>query len=433
MSRDQTVQLLAQSAARTYPRMAARVLERTRPRDVATFVERQDGGLAADILRHLRPDFSSQVIAEIDATKATTILRGLEPSLAASLVARMDDDARETRLASLDPGLASELRELAAYETGVAGALMDPRAESFGPDTLVREALSRLRAGKRKVATDVFVVDDEGRLVASISVQDLALADPGARLDDVAQPSPPAIQALAPQEEVVAMASDRRVTSLPVVDITNRLVGVIRYGALLSAAERDASADLQTMVGVSRDERALSPAFLAVRRRLPWLQINLVSAFLAAFVVGLFEDTIAQVTALAVLMPVVAGQSGNTGHQALAVTMRGLALREIRVRHWFRVARKELLVATINGVAVALVTALGVFIWSQSVGIAVVIGSAMICSMIIAGVCGASVPMLLISLKLDPAAASSIVLTTITDVMGFLTFLGLATLALQML
>jgi magnesium transporter len=210
-------------------------------------------------------------------------------------------------------------------------------------------------------------------------------------------------------------------------------VGVIRYADLLRATQREATADIQTMVGVSKEERALSGVLFAVRKRLPWLQINLATAFLAAAVVGLFEGTIARFTALAVLLPVVAGQSGNTGAQALAVTMRGLALREIRLKHWPRVAGKELAAGAINGVAVALVTAIGVYLWSQSLGIAAVIGVSMVCSMIIAGVAGASVPMALTLLRQDPAAAASIVLTTVTDVMGFLTFLGFATLASGML
>ena len=227
----------------------------------------------------------------------------------------------------------------------------------------------------------------------------------------------------------MAIAEERRLTSLPVVDVSNRLLGVIRYAALLRATQRDATADLQTMVGASKEERALSGAMFAVRKRLPWLQINLATAFLAAAVVGVFEGTIARFTALAVLLPVVAGQSGTTGAQALAVTMRGLALREIRVRHWPRVAGKELAAGAINGLAVALVTAIGVYVWSRSLGIAAVIGVSMVVSMIVAGVSGASVPMALTLLRQDPAAAASIVLTTITDVLGFLTFLGFATLA----
>ncbi|MGH2688906.1 MAG: magnesium transporter, partial [Actinomycetota bacterium] len=197
---------------------------------------------------------------------------------------------------------------------------------------------------------------------------------------------------------------------------------------VFSASKEQSSADLQKMVGASKDERALSPVPFAVRKRLPWLNVNLLTAFLAAAVVGVFEGTIARITALAVLQPVVAGQSGNSGAQALAVTMRGLALREIRQSHWRRVALKELGVGVVNGVAVAVVTAVAVYAWSRSFGLAAVIAAAMVISMTMAGVAGASVPMMLKALGQDPATASSIVLTTVTDVVGFASFLGLATL-----
>ncbi|MGB5529105.1 MAG: magnesium transporter, partial [Ignavibacteriaceae bacterium] len=161
--------------------------------------------------------------------------------------------------------------------------------------------------------------------------------------------------------------------------------------------------------------------------RLPWLEINLATAFLAATVVGFFEDTIARITILAVFLPVVAGQSGNTGSQALAVTIRGLALREVRPRDWFKVARKEVSVGFINGLAVALTTSIIVYFWADSSGLAIVIGTSMILSMVIAGLFGAVIPMVLQALGQDPAQSSSIVLTTVTDVFGFLSFLGLAT------
>ena len=319
-----------------------------------------------------------------------------------------------------------------AYPAGVAGSIMNPRVPGFRGEVTAREALSQLRASRAHVS-DIFIVDSDGKLAGSVSLQELALAETGTRLEDIMTLAPARVQALAPHDELTAIAEDRRVSSLAVVDVSDRLLGVISYAELLAATQRDASADLQTMVGVSREERALSDAWFAVRKRLPWLQINLATAFLAASVVAIFEGTIARFTALAVLLPVVAGQSGNTGAQALAVTMRGLALREIRVRHWFRVARKELVAGAVNGVAVALVTAAGVLVWSRSLGIAAVIGVSMVCSMIVAGVAGASVPMALILLKQDPAASSSIVLTTLTDIMGFLTFLGFATLAAGML
>lgn len=432
MPADRAMTLLADASLRQYPAEAAVHLERMRPREVCAVLERVEPLVAADVLRRLRGDRAAPIAAALTEPAASRLLGALEPMTAASILARLDDAQRESRLERLEPALSRELRELMAYPAGVAGSIMNPRVPGFRGEVTAREALSQLRASRAHVS-DIFIVDSDGKLVGSVSLQELALAETGTRLEDIMSLAPARVQALAPHDELIAMAEDRRVSSLAVVDVSDRLLGVIPYAELLAATQRDVSADLQTMVGVSREERALSDAWFAVRKRLPWLQINLATAFLAASVVGIFEGTIARFTALAVLLPVVAGQSGNTGAQALAVTMRGLALREIRVRHWFRVARKELVAGAVNGVAVALVTAAGVLLWSRSLGIAAVIGVSMVCSMIVAGVAGASVPMALILLKQDPAASSSIVLTTLTDIMGFLTFLGFATLAAGML
>jgi magnesium transporter len=241
------------------------------------------------------------------------------------------------------------------------------------------------------------------------------------------------VQAVASVDEVVETFETHRVGSLPVVDFDGRVLGVLRQRELVQAAKEQATAGAVTMVGASDQERALSSPLFAVRKRLPWLQVNLVTAFLAAAVVGLFEDTIARVTALAVLLPVVAGQSGNTGAQALAVTMRGLALREVRTRQWLRVVVKEALAGAGNGIAVALTTAAAVYVWSRSPGLAVVIGTSMVLSMTLAGLSGAAIPMLLTALRQDPAQSSSIILTTVTDVVGFFSFLGIATLLSSML
>jgi magnesium transporter len=238
---------------------------------------------------------------------------------------------------------------------------------------------------------------------------------------------------MTPRDEVVELLNEHRLSSLPVVDLQNQVVGIIRQSGLVEAAQQDAVSDLQQMVGGSAEERALSPPSVGIRSRLPWLNINLVTAFLAASVVGLFEGTIARFTAVAVLLPVVAGQSGNTGAQALAVTMRGLALREIRVSQASRVLVKELIVGLVNGIAIAVVTSIGVYLWSQNVGLALVMFLAMIISMIAASAAGAMIPVVLVKLNRDPATASSIILTTVTDVVGFFAFLGLATLLANML
>ena len=166
---------------------------------------------------------------------------------------------------------------------------------------------------------------------------------------------------------------------------------------------------------------------------MPWLQINLLTAFLAASVVGLFEGTIAKFTALAVLLPVVAGQSGNAGAQALAVTMRGLSLREVKLRDWLKLAIKEGNVGLWNGICIAIVCGIGVYFWSGTFGLVLVIVSSMIISMVLAGLAGALIPMGLMRIGQDPAVASSIVLTTVTDIAGFFSFLGIATLLAAML
>jgi magnesium transporter len=241
------------------------------------------------------------------------------------------------------------------------------------------------------------------------------------------------VQAIASREEVLETFARYILLDLPVVDIDGVLLGVIINNSLVQAVQEESSADIQTMVGVSREERALSSALFAVKKRMPWLQINLLTAFLAAAVVGLFEHTIAQVTALAILLPVVAGQSGNSGAQALAVTMRGLALREITIRHWFTVMFKEVRVGFLNGLAIATTCGAGVYLWSHSWGLVAVICLSMVMAMVAAGFAGAVVPIALVRMGQDPAQSSSIILTTVTDVAGFFSFLGIATLMLRFL
>ena len=427
------IRSLVQDFIRLYPDEAAREVERLPAEEAAGLLERQDPARAAELLSRMPSGPAAETLAAMSEAAAGPVVAAMEPVTAAALLARLDDEVRQRRIALLDPALAQEVTGLMSYPPDVAGGLMDPRVTTFREQTTARDALARIRGLSNRRIQDVFLVDEEGRLTGTVGLQDLALAEPGTRLESLAPAGPISVQAMAPREDVVAIAESGRVASVPVVDLSDRLLGVIRHGDLVAATQEAASADIQTMVAVSPDERALSRPSFAVRKRLPWLQINLATAFLAASVVGLFESTIAQFTALAVLLPVVAGQSGNTGAQALAVTMRGLALREVRVRHWARIGGKELVVGAVNGVAVASVTALGVWLWSDSAGLAAVMGVSMVCSMVVAGVAGASVPMALTLLGQDPAAASSIILTTVTDVMGFLTFLGFATLASGML
>jgi magnesium transporter len=301
-----------------------------------------------------------------------------------------------------------------------------PRHAVFREDTRVAEVAAALAESHRYSDQTVTVVGGDGRLLGTLSTVQALLADPVARLASLGVQNTLSVDAFAHRDEVADLIDERRLSAIPVVDRDQRPVGLLNLRALAKVAEQDAVADMQSMVGASRDEHALSNVGFAVRKRLPWLQINLATAFLAAAVVGLFEATIAQFTALAVLLPVVAGQSGNTGAQSLAVTMRGLTLHEIGLRHWLRVVTKESTVGLVNGLAVAVVTMAGVYVWSRSLGLCTVIGLAMVMSMTIAGVAGAGVPLVLRASGQDPAQSSSIVLTTVTDITGFFSFLGLA-------
>jgi magnesium transporter len=310
---------------------------------------------------------------------------------------------------------------------------MDPRVTTYRGETTAEEAMIKLRKLRDRRVYNIYIVDGEGVYLGRVPIQDVIAAEPDDHLANLITDPHIHVETTASHADVVDLLDTHRLLALPVVDFMGRLVGIIRHQTLVETAEKEATADIQSMVGASREERALSTVGFAVRKRLPWLQINLLTAFLAAAVVGLFEGTIARFTALAVLLPVVAGQSGNTGAQALAVTMRGLALREVRTRQWFLVASKEVRVAFLNGLAVALTTSAAVWVWSRSTGLALVIFVSMVLSMVAAGLAGAVIPMLLTSLRQDPAQSSSIILTTVTDVVGFFSFLGIATLLSSML
>jgi len=413
---------------------------RQHPEEVARFLDGQSAGQTVSLVAHapaaeiaqlverLNPRLGAEVLARLPGDVARLVLTAMNPGRAAPMVVGMPPQEREIQLNRLPRRIANAIREVLSYPADTAGALMDPRITSFTPETTVDGALKKMRTFQEKELGAIYLMDVAGRLIGTVPLGELATAAPETRLGDLVRGSPVAVHVTATREEVVQCLNEQRLATLPVVDADSRLIGVIRYRALVAAAEAEATMTLQTMVGVSKEERALSKISFAVHQRLPWLEVNLATAFIAAFVVGLFQDTIARFTVLAVLLPVVAGQSGNSGLQALAVTMRGLALREVGLQHWPRLLAKEFGVGALNGLAVAGTTMVGVMIWSRSLGLTLVIGTAMVLAMTIAGLAGAAIPLIMKAFGQDPAQSSSIVLTTVTDVTGFLTFLGLATL-----
>ena len=426
-------QVLIQRFVELHPEEVARQLDDAITDEAVGVLQRVDDAVAATVLQRMELDRGARTLASLDNAYLGRLLNQLDPAITARLVAHLDESELVRILSLAGANRAREIQEILSYPPGTAGSLMDAQVSTFAVDCTVATALARIRQLGNRRAMALVLRDENDHYAGLVRLPDVVAADPELLLGDLRDGTAVQVQPMTPRDEVVELLNTYHLTSLPVVDFAGQVVGVIRHDGLVNAAQQDLASDVQEMVGVSAEERALSKPWVGIRSRLPWLHINLVTAFLAAAVVGIFEDTIAKFTALAVLLPVVAGQSGNTGAQALAVTMRGLALREIRTSHSGRVLAKELAIGFCNGLAIAAVTAIGVFIWSQSMGLALVMLCAMLASMILASMAGAAIPVVLVKLGHDPATASSIILTTATDIVGFLSFLGLATLLAGML
>lgn len=424
---------LKQSYLAERPDDAARALESLSSEALAREIAGIDAGPLTAAMEHLSTTRAVLVFQLLDDEGRVGVLSLASRRLSLVLLAGLSDEQRAAILEILPAAARDDLSRLLDFEEDTAGRLMDRPLDAIRADMTVAEAVEEVRRSEFEHLRSFYVVDEAHRLTGKVHMQALALAAREQRLSELVVALEGVVPITAKREEIVEQLERYRVDSIPVVDLEGRLVGVVRYQRLFETIESLATADLQKMVGVSADERALSGPIYAVKRRLPWLHINLLTAFLAASVVGVFESLIAQFTALAVLLPVVAGQSGNAGSQALAVTIRGLALKEIGTRDLSRVLTKEVWVGLVDGLALAVTCGLGVFVWSQSVGLAVVIGVAMVLSMVAAGISGAIVPIALTRLGQDPATASSIILTTVTDVAGFFSFLGTATLLSAML
>jgi magnesium transporter len=412
---------------RNYPDQAASILEGLAFKETLSFVQMGPSEIISKLLSHLNLSLVSQLLSQLDGARIKPLLHSMSSYSLLRFLSHVEDAKKNEYISMLQPSLKSEIMDLMDYPEDCAGHLMDFNVCSFLPHITVAEALKKIRHLNRKVI-EVYLVDSEGHYLATISLTELALANSNERLDALPKSQSFSVNDVSFRDEVVELLEKKRLFQIPVLDFEQRLKGVIRQEALVNALQNEASTDLQAMVGVSRDERAMSQPYFSFRKRHPWLQINLVTAFIAAAVVGIFENTIAQFTVLAILLPVVAGQSGNTGSQAMAVVMRGLSLREILPKHWIQMVFKESRVGLMNGLGVATTTCLGVYIWSGSHGLAAIIFISMITSMVIASISGASVPIILMKLGQDPATSASIILTTVTDVFGFLSFLGIATL-----
>lgn len=430
---DQTTRLLSQSFLLNYPLKSARYLETFAPEDAAEMLQQQPVQIVGGLWKYIPPGAADSIFVCFETQFAIALICSLDSHLAGALVSRQPEQNQENLLKNLPGELVDELKELLIYPDGCAARLMTRQVNVFYQDIKAKQALHALKQREFAGQDVLYIQDNTQVLVGELDLADLLKADPGTSLKSLAKPIKVTLNALDNKELVVEKFEGYRCRAIPVLDAHQQMLGFIRFFDVYQSTKEDLATDMQTMVGVSKEERALSSSWFAVKKRMPWLQINLLTAFSAAAVVGAFEGLISEITALAILLPVAAGQSGNAGAQALAVTMRGLTLREITTRQWRKVLIKEMSTGLMNGVAIALTCSIAVFFWSQSLGLAIVMALAMVSSLVIAGSAGAVVPIALKKLGMDPAQSSSIVLTTITDIAGFMSFLGIALLLSDML
>lgn len=370
---------------------------------------------------------SDQVIAEV--------LLALNHSLALKTLAKFKKDRKKAILAAVPQARSEQWALNLHYPMNTVGRLMEKPVGQFSPDVTVRQAIEQLRKMvKEAFITYGYVTDTQGRLKGVLVMRDVLLASPSQRVSDIMLRDPFSLGPRMSVQDAIRAVWNKHFPVYPVCDEEGKLIGLARGYALFEEQNTRISAQAGKMVGVEEGDRLSTPWFRSFKFRHPWLQINLLTAFLAAAVVGVFEDTIGQVVVLAAFLPVLAGQSGNTGCQALAVALRGLTLGDLKRDKEKYLLTKEAWLGFLNGTFVGIVAALGMYAYAAFSGhpqawlLALVVFLAMIGSCVISGIFGAFVPITLKKFNYDPATASSIFVTTATDVASMGLFLSLATL-----
>ena len=416
--------------------------------DVADLLERLGPDERRLLVEILRPDLDPELLSELDETVRDDIIEQLDIREVAAAVAELDTDDAVHIVEDLDEDEKQELLDAIpaddrtlieaglAYPEDSAGRMMQRELVAVPTFWTVGETIDFMRRGAEGEEDelpaqfyDIFVVDPGHRPVGAVPLSRLLCARrPVGVAEIMIKPVNP-VPVILDQEEVAFLFRQRDLVSAPVVDEGGRLVGAITVDDVVDVIDEEHEEDIMHLGGVHEDD--LYRAVLkTTRSRLSWLVVNLGTAILASVVIGLFQGTIEQMVALAVLMPIVASMGGNAGTQTLTVVVRALAMKELNPTNALRVIRKELLVGCFNGILIAALTGIVAWVWFGSPAIGVVIGLAMIINMVVAGLAGTTIPLMLERAGADPAVASSVFVTTVTDVVGFFSFLGLAALVL---
>lgn len=437
------VELVVDAADRGDGLRLRELLSALHPADVADLLGFLSGEHRAEVVPWLPPDLLADTLPELDDGVREAVLEMVEPGAlaealqeldsddATALVEDLEEDQRRAVLAAMPETERAGIESALGYAEETAGRLMQREFMAAPQFWTVGDAIDHMRGQGEDLPElffDIYVVDPHYRPVGAIPVSGLLRARRDVRLADLMEPVTE-ITADLDQEEVAYIFEKYHLISAPVVDAAGRLVGQITVDDIVNIIQEENREDILRLAGVADEGRDAS-TYGVVRSRLPWLVVNLLTALFASMVIAQFQDEIARLVALAVLMPIVASVGGNAGAQALAVAVRALATREINASNIVRIVAREVRVGLLNGLVVGLLLAAATGVWFRDPALAAVIGTAVIINLLAAALSGAMVPLTLDRMGRDPAVSSPVFVTTVTDVVGFFSFLGLAALIL---
>jgi magnesium transporter len=409
------------------------LLDNERQAVFSVLVERNPR-LAMESVSEMGPERGALLLTGRSAEEIAKLLQEIPSDDAAALIDYLPDELSQEVLELMRRRESQQVENLLEYGEQTAGRIMNPSVFALSEDLTVGEAITALQSARDvEMVFYLYVVDARRHLVGVTSLRRLLLVSPETPLKRIMTPDVISVRVDTDQEEVARQVASYNLLAVPVVDEENKLEGVITVDDVIDVIKDEATEDLYRLAGVSGDERVTTPAFEALGKRLPWLGVNLVTAFMAASVVALFESTISRATALAVFMPIVAGMGGNAATQTLTVIVRGLALGELEWANARKALLKEAAIGFGSGITLGIVAALVAWVTKGEEMIGLLLGLAMVCNMLVATVAGTLIPLGLKALKIDPALASSVFITTLTDVVGFASFLGFATIFVRYL
>jgi len=409
----------------------ADLIERLSPEDRDDLIEILGDDLPANAIAELDEAVRDDVFDEFDTGELAEVVSELDTDDAVMVVEELEEHEKKEILEAIPEEDRTLIEEALSYPEDSAGRMMQREFVAAPEFWTVGETIEYVRSGTKLPDRffNIFVIDPAHHPLGVVPLSQLLRSTLDVKLSDLMQASLKTVPAEADQEEVAFLFRQRDLVSAPVVGAGGRMVGVITVDDVVDVIDEEHEEDIMRLGGVKEDD-LYDSVIDTTKARFAWLLINLGTAIAASIVIGLFDATIEQIVALAVLMPIVASMGGNAGTQTLTVAVRALAMKEVSSTNALRIIGKELAVGGINGIVFAILAGAAAWLWFESGALALVIAAAMVINLLVAGLAGAAIPLALERMKIDPAVASSVFLTTITDVVGFFAFLGLAALFL---